>query len=139
MQQQIGVTRRLKNCKVLRLPFALLLCHNLTVTSVPHFYRFVTWSLVLIIITGNSMDTNNYLNTDDYKFRIALHTGVMFLYLLEMHVLVLFLTDFPNPELYSSVLCFQFLILESTKQVVIATAIGIFIHFNNIYKLVHLQ
>lgn len=95
--------------------------------------------MITFVNHNHCMDTNNYLNTDDYKFRIALHTGVMFLYLLEMHVLVLFLTDFPNPELYSSVLCFQFLILESTKQVVIATAIGIFIHFNNIYKLVHLQ
>lgn len=57
----------------------------------------------------------------------------MFMYLLEMHVLGLFLTGFPNLELYFSVLCFQFLIPESTKQVVIATAIEIFIYFNKVH------
>lgn len=45
-------------------------------------------------------------------------------YLLGTHVLVLFLTGFPNLELYFSVLHFQFLILESTKQVVSQQLLG---------------
>lgn len=79
---------------------------------------------MLITITGNGMDANNYRNND-----INLDITVMFMYLLEMHVLVLFLTGFPNLELYFSVLYFQFLILESTKQVVTAAGISIVIHF----------
>lgn len=46
------------------------------------------------------------------------------MYLLEARVLVLFLAGFPNLELYFSVLHFQFLILESTKQVVIQQLSG---------------
>lgn len=46
------------------------------------------------------------------------------MYLLEARVLVLFLAGFPNLELYFSVLHFQFLILESTKQVVIQQLLG---------------
>lgn len=92
----------------------------------------------LILITGNSID-NNYYNSNDYKFKVTLEIRAKFIYLLEAHELVLFLTGFPNLELYSSALCFRFLILESVKQVVITTATGILIHFNGIYRLLRIK
>lgn len=108
--------KRIKEPQFERLRFALLLLVTMLLCI---SIDMVHDHCMLIIITGNSIDANNYHNTDDYKFRVISDIRVMFRYLLEMHVLVLFLTGFPNLELYFSVLCFQFLILESTKQVVI--------------------
>lgn len=83
---------------------------------------------MLITITGYSMEAIGWIIII-VTMIINLDITVMFMYLLEMHALVLFLTGFPNLELYFSVLCFQFLILESTKKVVTAAGIGIVIHF----------
>lgn len=80
-----------------------------------------------MVISGNSRDALNDHKIDyksDYKIQNGFRHRVMVRYLLETRVLVLSLTGFPNLELYFSVLHFQFLILGSTKQVVIQQLLG---------------